>query len=339
MHPDDWQLKVVTLADSDIWAEDLTAWSFLLVRRGAAALSDHPFHPLLKAGDVFVVPPGVGGRLTPHGEAACTALHFQFHAELLNGFLRYAERHLITTLVEVGIKGGKCFPASTQLARRFRLLAGRMAPPHLLLHRCQLLEVVGMFLDLQPSHQDTKPPGSLGGKERVQALLAQLSHQELERTSVDELARRCGCSRRHFTRILKGYLRCSLGTLQMELRLERAATMLLSSGVKVITVALDCGFSHLGQFSAKFKNRFGATPAAWRQGRLRTGSLVPLQPEAGRGESFPATLGGGSVRTPTRSVASRQRRPETMARSTIVRVAPSGSVVASGPSADRARAI
>jgi hypothetical protein len=52
----------------------------------------------------------------------------------------------------------------------------------------------------------------------------------------------------------------------MELRLLKALSLLRDPGVKIIHVAEQCGFNHLGLFNACFKKRFGKTPGQWRKG-------------------------------------------------------------------------
>jgi AraC-like DNA-binding protein len=278
MRPDDWHLRVIEVAGANTWVNDATAWSFLLLRSGAAAFSGRAGYRLLKPGDLLVAPAGVAGTLSPASIGGCAFLHFHFHAELLNGFLRLEERHSLQALVAVGVAGVKCFRASTPLARRYRFLSERIAPADTLRHRCQLLELVGMFLDRHRIELRPTPVAALDGTARVRLLVEQMPRAELERVHPEELAKRCGCSRRHLNRILRACLGCSFGALRRELRLEKAAALLLSPGTKVMRVALDCGFSHSGQFSAKFKNHFGTTPAAWRRQRLRDTVLVTALP-------------------------------------------------------------
>jgi AraC-like DNA-binding protein len=56
---------------------------------------------------------------------------------------------------------------------------------------------------------------------------------------------------------------------QVQARIHKAARLLRESDTKVIDVALESGFQHLGQFNATFKRLFGKTPSAWRQARAR----------------------------------------------------------------------
>jgi hypothetical protein len=50
----------------------------------------------------------------------------------------------------------------------------------------------------------------------------------------------------------------------MELRMLRAVTLLRDTRAKVINVAEQCGFNHLGLFNTCFKRRFGTSPGRWR---------------------------------------------------------------------------
>ena len=51
----------------------------------------------------------------------------------------------------------------------------------------------------------------------------------------------------------------------MELRLLKAVTLLRNPTAKIITVAEQCGFNHLGLFNICFKRRFGQSPGQWRK--------------------------------------------------------------------------
>jgi AraC-like DNA-binding protein len=53
--------------------------------------------------------------------------------------------------------------------------------------------------------------------------------------------------------------------MKMDVRLEKAASLLRASDAKIIDVAMECGFTHLGLFSAKFRQRYGARPSEWRR--------------------------------------------------------------------------
>jgi hemolysin activation/secretion protein/AraC-like DNA-binding protein len=80
-----------------------------------------------------------------------------------------------------------------------------------------------------------------------------------------ELAGQLHCSKRHFSRIFSEEFHIPLRARQTELRLQRARQLLLESDAKIINVAFESGYRHLGLFNAMFKKRFGVTPSQWRR--------------------------------------------------------------------------
>jgi len=95
-------------------------------------------------------------------------------------------------------------------------------------------------------------------------VLERLSASELLNLSVEELAHKLGFCRRHLNRLFHQYFGLSVSRLRMEMRLLKAVTLLRDPGAKVINVAEECGFNHLGLFNASFKRRFGTSPGLWR---------------------------------------------------------------------------
>ena len=94
----------------------------------------------------------------------------------------------------------------------------------------------------------------------------ELSATELLTLSVGDMAHKFSCSRRHLNRLFHQHFGCSVAALRMEMRLLKALSLLRDPDVKIINVAEQCGFNHLGLFNACFKKRFGNTPGQWRKG-------------------------------------------------------------------------
>ena len=57
---------------------------------------------------------------------------------------------------------------------------------------------------------------------------------------------------------------CSPSEYLTELRLRRAATLLVSTNLSVSEIALEVGYLSLSHFSRVFRERFGKTPRAFR---------------------------------------------------------------------------
>jgi hemolysin activation/secretion protein len=97
-----------------------------------------------------------------------------------------------------------------------------------------------------------------------------MSEAELATRSLTQLAEELHCSERHFSRLFREEFHISLRSRQTELRLQRARQLLAESDAKIISVAYESGYRHLGLFNAMFKRRFGVTPSQWRQQNLAT---------------------------------------------------------------------
>ena len=100
-----------------------------------------------------------------------------------------------------------------------------------------------------------------GTSERLQAAERWVSTRLCAPLALEDLARAAGVSARTF------YMECmrqtGVGpmTWLRELRLDTARRKLLESTDRNITdVASDCGFGHLGRFSAYYQRRFGELP-------------------------------------------------------------------------------
>ncbi|MGD9237434.1 MAG: helix-turn-helix transcriptional regulator [Desulfobacterales bacterium] len=84
-----------------------------------------------------------------------------------------------------------------------------------------------------------------------------------EAISIIDLLRICGCSRS----VLFAAFRNARGYTPMEFlseqRLQSAREKLLTGHLEasVSSIALDCGFIHLGRFSQVYRRRFGERPS------------------------------------------------------------------------------
>jgi transcriptional regulator GlxA family with amidase domain len=91
-----------------------------------------------------------------------------------------------------------------------------------------------------------------------------------EAISIIDLLQICGCSRRALFsafRNARGYTPMEFLTEQ---RLQSARNRLLKPQweASVASIALDCGFTHLGRFSQVYRKRFGERPSdTLRKGR------------------------------------------------------------------------
>jgi transcriptional regulator GlxA family with amidase domain len=102
--------------------------------------------------------------------------------------------------------------------------------------------------------------------------LSQVIH-EMERnieTGVTsaELARRVNISTRQLERLFQRYLGKTPKRFFTELRLQRARNLLEQTDMKIIDIAVACGFTSPAHFSKLFRRQFDSSPHGLRQQRL-----------------------------------------------------------------------
>jgi AraC-like DNA-binding protein len=159
----------------------------------------------------------------------------------------------------------KVYSKANPMVGNCRQTMGKIGTKLDLIHRSQLLSVAALLLssELKLWQQKQSSQGD-AADDHMLRVFEQLSSHELMNLSVEELADKFGCSRRHLSRLFHQRFGLSVATLRMEMRLLKASSLLRDPGVKVINVAEQCGFNHLGLFNTCFKRRFGLTPGVWR---------------------------------------------------------------------------
>jgi transcriptional regulator GlxA family with amidase domain len=85
--------------------------------------------------------------------------------------------------------------------------------------------------------------------------------------SVIDLAEAAGLSSRSLQRQFRACLGKSPAVALRDIRFERARRELLQClpDIRVMDVALRCGFSHFGRFSTEYRRRYGETPSQTRR--------------------------------------------------------------------------
>jgi AraC-like DNA-binding protein len=171
---------------------------------------------------------------------------------------------LLQSVIE-GFKRTRLYEASSPLAGECHRLLAEVPPQFNLDHRSRLLRVVADILSAEFKNAQPHRVGFVRAGEHLIQVFEKLSAHELLSLSVGELAARFGCSKRHLNRLFHQHFGYCVADMRMEMRLLKAASLLRDPDTKVINVADQCGFNHLGLFNTCFKRRFGASPGQWRK--------------------------------------------------------------------------
>lgn len=191
---------------------------------------------------------------------------FHVTPELLHGLLTLDEQK--TLELAVGAGGlPRHFSADHPVAQLGDALWDAAAPSPLS-RRCQMLGLFAAALRTElatvTAFSSTTPDARL----RLRQWLTQSPEAELLSRTVEDFARELNCSVRHFSRLFHEVVGVSFRAKQTDLRLLKARQLLTRSDAKIIHVALESGYRHLGLFNGLFKRRFGMTPTQWRRQHL-----------------------------------------------------------------------
>jgi AraC-like DNA-binding protein len=117
-------------------------------------------------------------------------------------------------------------------------------------------------------------PPARGGRRHLEALHEWLTDHHGPGVTATDMARGIGLSIRQLQAVTRDSLGVTPLDLLREVRLGRARELLSTAdpdSVTVAHVAHECGFAHLGRFSAAYRRRFGESPSgSLRSRRPRT---------------------------------------------------------------------
>jgi AraC-like DNA-binding protein len=247
--------------------------TFLFSKGGVGKFTSPKAAHRLLPGDVLIFNGAVGGKLgvfENKGEFHYGTFSVCF--ENLLPLFAGSEISLLQHITE-GFKAAKIYPASSPLAADCQRLLGLVPAQFDLDHRGQLIRIAASILAVEFKEAQSKRSGYARPEDHMIQAFDKLSASELISLSVGELASRFNCSRRHLNRLFHQHFGVSVAALRMEMRLLKAVSLLRDASAKIINVAEQCGFNHLGLFNTCFKRRFGASPGQWRKSALHVESL------------------------------------------------------------------
>ena len=107
----------------------------------------------------------------------------------------------------------------------------------------------------------------MAGRNRhlAEAILLMERHLE-DPLPVDRIAAAVSLSARQLTRLFRSHLHRPPGQFYLDLRIDRAASLLRQTGMSVSEIAVACGFQSASHLGRHLKRRHGATPGQWRRG-------------------------------------------------------------------------
>ena len=269
-------LRLVRLNGAEEWVHKREGLSILFPKNGSGTCICNSASPQrIVAGDVLIVNSASGFRLSGGGSADLVFWCFSVRLDHLYPLFASMEISLLETIGQT-FASPKLFAAALPLAKQCHRLIEDTPPQFNLDHRSQLLRVASVILTEEFKVAHERRVGAMGVEAHLLQIFEQLTADELLTISVGELAAKFNCSRRHLNRLFHQYFGFSVAALRMEMRLLKAVSILRDANAKIINVAEQCGFNHLGLFNTCFKRRFGASPGQWR--KLGMQGVNPINP-------------------------------------------------------------
>jgi AraC-like DNA-binding protein len=219
----------------------------------------------LNAGDVVVAPPGPVFTVRASQLGSLALCHFALHLEQLRGLLTLPELRAIELGTGRNGLGLRLVPSEHPLAREFACVCQHRTSESGMVVRGELALLALRSLSASTATRVEEPAECATAEGRWIKLASRMPESELLRHSPAELARLCGCTERHLRRIFRQFSGASLQSRQMDYRILMAKSLLAETDAKVIDVAQECGFRHLGVFNATFKRLVGRPPSDWRK--------------------------------------------------------------------------
>lgn len=116
---------------------------------------------------------------------------------------------------------------------------------------------------------------------RVNAVMDYVEAHLGDVLTVERLAEVAHFSPYHFHRIFRAMTGETLGGFIARVRLEHAGSRLVAQPDRpVVDIALECGFASASSFSRAFREAYGTTPTAWRDGGYREHERQSRDPAA-----------------------------------------------------------
>ncbi len=202
------------------------------------------FH--VRAGDVFLIPPGLGHRTLDSGGGAYTKLTCMLPTSLL------PEGTLPTDVYIVRPTG----VLREQIHREAEIAATGGA----LDRYAAALKLLAAVLSIREHREQAESP-ALG---RMSEIIDYIESRYTERITLTALSERFFISEYYLCRLFKEYTGSTIMSYVTGLRLDRARR-LLERGGRVAEVARECGFGSVSAFSTAFGGAVGCSPVEYRK--------------------------------------------------------------------------
>ena len=224
----------------------------------------------------FTLPWQVHGSVNPK-EPENTIWHVLFHLEKdypaqQNNFyfpksfgFSVEEMQILSTIFADSPR--HCFPATPAMRSLIPTLIGELQSTHELrnAHTQTLLRAILVELKRIVAGEVIEAGRHTHSEQQVQALIASLPSNCDRKWTLAEMADHCGIQRTQLSKVFQKLTGSTPMEYLFRIRMERAKTLLRETDIKVIDIALECGYATSQYFANTFKQATGTTPSGYRK--------------------------------------------------------------------------
>ena len=202
------------------------------------------FH--IRAGDAFILPPGLEHRTLDSGGGAYTKLTCMIPTALLPAGSVPSDVHIVR-------------PAGAQLERMSREAEAASSGSEIERYAA-VMKLFSVVLSM-PEHREQAQSPTLG---RMSEIIGYVEEHYTDRITLTALSERFFISEYYLCRLFREYTGLTIMSYVTGRRIERARS-LLERGGRVSEVARSCGFGSVSAFASAFVKAVGCSPIEYRR--------------------------------------------------------------------------
>src|SRR5579883_324023 len=282
-------VRSVGLSQGQTWQPSAGGLYFVFIEEGDGKYTKESLTRVLRKGSVIAWQnEGLRNGELRAGPGGLSFKFFSLNVEQLYPLFPISELGVLEQIIE-GFRAPQMLTMSVTEAKEWQQVLSEVPEEPSLEQRVRVLVIGARLLSKELKKHTSTNGRCLGVDEHMEQVFQSMSEEDFLQLSVPELALKFGCSRRHLTRLFHRFVGSSILDFRMELRLKRAKCLLRNPNMKIIQIAQDCGFNHVGYFNSAFRRKFGMSPGQWRKFKVETeseGHSLAGEPSAARLPKF-----------------------------------------------------
>ena len=251
------------------WHEYLEAG---IVRQGTVRLAIGSSVYILQAGDGFFLNADTLHALRRQNREACELISLVFSPRIVAGSMEsvFWQKYMSPLLKNTALKGLVLIPDAGWQERILQDIddawqAMEQTPEgYEFLVRSALSDLTLMLSTHMPEPAAALSRKELREEKRIRMMLEYIEEHFSEEISLTDIAGSAAVSESECLRCFRNAVHTSPGQYLKRLRVQKAAALLQSTGMKINEAAALCGFLDMSYFSGTFRKYYGMTPTAWR---------------------------------------------------------------------------